>query len=100
MQPARAMIQAAIAAWTTLGASGKAAQLSQNHMHLLRSAPLCRTMDAGCQTVGSFVDIAARSAAESAAVLIDSERERHWVELNSASEVEESVDISSVGLGK
>lgn len=101
-RPARAMIREAIAAWMGLGATGKAAQLSEKHEWLLRTATGPRHNDAGTQTLDSLANINQSAAAEPPAVRNDLEddRKKHWLE-NTGNHVDAGpLDIPSVGLGK
>ncbi|KAL1969582.1 hypothetical protein VTN77DRAFT_8135 [Rasamsonia byssochlamydoides] len=100
-RPARAMIKEAIAAWTGLSATGKAAQLSEKHEWLLKTATTPRCVDVGCQTVDSLASITRNSAPPEPAVVpppMEDDRKKHWLEHHEPSAGEGSLDISSVGL--
>lgn len=90
----------AIAAWMSIGATGKAEQLSEKHEWLLKTATTSRTSDAGCQTVDSLLGIN-RSTEPEVQSHIEDERKQHWIEQqNGVTTGERSLDISGVGLGK
>ncbi|KAJ5361035.1 hypothetical protein N7541_001879 [Penicillium brevicompactum] len=98
---ARAVIQEAIAAWSSFSASGKASQLAEKHEWLLKTATSAKTVDVGCQTVDSLLEIGREVAQEEILVpqqLEESERRQHWIEQNGIATGEPSLDISSVGL--
>jgi hypothetical protein len=96
------MMKEAIAAWTGLSATGKAAQLSEKHEWLLKTATTSRSNDAGCQTMDSLAGITREAPPESVPVphSMEDERKKHWLEHNEPSAGEGSLDISSVGLGE
>jgi signal transduction histidine kinase/DNA-binding NarL/FixJ family response regulator len=99
-RPARGIIKEAIAAWTSIGATGKVSQLAEKHEWLLKTATTTRSHDIGCQTVDSFLGISRAPAPER---IVDpppteEERKEHWLESNGASTGVQSLDISSVGL--
>jgi signal transduction histidine kinase/DNA-binding NarL/FixJ family response regulator len=95
------MIKEAIAAWTGFSATGKAAQLSEKHEWLLKTATTTRSNDIGCQTVDSLAGIARNATTEPVVSQqrIEDDIKKHWLEHNNSSVVEESLDISSVGIG-
>lgn len=98
---ARAVIQEAIAAWGSFSAAGKATQLAEKHEWLLKTATSAKTVDVGCQTVDSLLEIGREVAQEEILVpqqLEQSERRQHWIEQNGIATGEPSLDISSVGL--
>lgn len=102
---ARALLQDAIAAWSSISASGKAAMVAEKHEWLLKTATSARTVDVGCQTVDSLLEITRDTLEEENAVpgaQLDEEEERRqrWIEQNGVTAGERSLDISSVGLGK
>lgn len=92
----------AIAAWTSIGATGKAEQLSEKHEWLLKTATTSRTVDVGCQTMDSLLGINRHHEPEQIAVQsqAEDERKQHWIEQNGVTAGERSLDISGVGLGK
>ncbi|EED19860.1 sensor histidine kinase/response regulator, putative [Talaromyces stipitatus ATCC 10500] len=99
-RPARAIIKEAIAAWTGLGAVGKAEHLSEKHEWLLKTATAPRHNDASTQTVDSLANINHDTAVATPAVQtnLEDDRKKHWLE-NSGSHVETGpLDIPSVGL--
>ena len=100
---ARAMMQDAIAAWSSITASGKATMLAEKHEWLLKTATSARTIDVGCQTMDSLAEIT-RDAVQEEIVLPsqieEEERRQQWIEQNGVTAGERSMDISSVGLGK
>lgn len=101
---ARALLQDAIAAWSSISASGKAAMVAEKHEWLLKTATSARTVDVGCQTVDSLLEITRDTLEEENAVPSqleeEEERRQRWIEQNGVTAGESSLDISSVGLGK
>ena len=98
---ARSVMQDAIVAWTSINASGKAAQLSEKHEWLLKTATSSRNVDAGCQTVDSL-EINHTTAQDHMVITqnLEDDRKHRWIEQNGVTTGERSLDISSVGLGK
>lgn len=98
---ARAVMQEAISAWSAISAGGKAAMVAEKHEWLLKTATSARTVDIGCQTVDSLLEIT-RDAVQEEIVIpsqIEEEDRRHrWIEQNGVTTGERSLDISSVGL--
>lgn len=96
------MIREAIAAWTGLGASGKAVQLSEKHEWLLKTATDPRHNDAGTQTVDSLVNINQNVGVETIATQtkLEDDRKKHWLEAPDHQTETGPLDIPSVGLGK
>ena len=94
---ARAVIHDAIAAWVAISAVGKAAQLGEKHEWLLKTATSSRTVDAGCQTVDSLLNVD-RAAEPQPIVSHNMEDNQLWVDHNAVTTVERPLDISSVGL--
>lgn len=94
------MIKEAIAAWTGISATGKAAQLSEKHEWLLKTATTPRSIDVGCQTVDSLVGITRNAPQDSVPPPMEDDRKKQWLEHNEPSAGEGSLDISSVGLGE
>lgn len=94
-------MQDAIAAWAAVSAGGKAAQLSEKHEWLLKTATSSRCVDVGCQTVDSLeID---RSTAQDHMVItqnMEDDRKQRWIEQNEVTTGEGSLDISGVGLGE
>lgn len=101
---ARAVMQDAIAAWSSISATGKATMVAEKHEWLLKTATSARTVDVGCQTVDSLLEITRDTLQEENVVpeQIEEEEERRqrWIEQNGVTAGERSMDISSVGLGK
>lgn len=101
---ARAVMQDAIAAWSSISAAGKATMVAEKHEWLLKTATSARTVDVGCQTVDSLLEITRDTLQEEnvAPEQIEEEEERRqrWIEQNGVTAGERSMDISSVGLGK
>lgn len=100
---ARALLQDAIAAWSSISASGKAAMVAEKHEWLLKTATSVRTVDVGCQTVDSLLEITRDTLEEENVVpqlQEEDERRQRWIEQNGVAAGESSLDISSVGLGK
>jgi predicted ATPase len=100
---ARAMMQDAIAAWSSISASGKATMLAEKHEWLLKTATSARTIDVGCQTIDSLAEITRDAVQEEIAIpshIEEEERRQQWIEQNGVTAGERSMDISSVGLGK
>lgn len=98
---ARAVMHDAIAAWTAIGAVGKAAQVSEKHEWLLKTAISSRTADAGCQTIDSLLNMDRSAEQETMAMaqnLEEADRKQRWIEQNGVATGERSLDISSVGL--
>ncbi|KAJ5174443.1 uncharacterized protein N7482_000320 [Penicillium canariense] len=98
---ARAVMQDAIAAWSSISAGGKAAMVAEKHEWLLKTATSARTVDVGCQTVDSLLEITRDSVQEEIAIpsQIEEDERRHlWIEQNGVATGERSMDISSVGL--
>ncbi|CAG8100927.1 unnamed protein product [Penicillium salamii] len=98
---ARAVIQEAIAAWSSIGAGGKSTQLAEKHEWLLKTATSAKTVDVGCQTVDSLLEIGREVAQEEILIpqqLEENERRQHWIEQNGVATGEPALDISSVGL--
>lgn len=96
-------MQDAIAAWAAISAVGKAAQLTEKHEWLLKTATSSRTADVGCQTVDSLLGINRSTGPENMDVTQnaeDDDRKHRWIEQNGVTTGERSLDISSVGLGK
>lgn len=98
---ARALVQEAIAAWSSISASGKAAILSEKHEWLLKTATSVRAVDVGCQTVDSLLEISRNTVQEEIVIpsqIEEDERRQHWIEQNGHNSDETPMDISSVGL--
>ncbi|OQE40931.1 hypothetical protein PENCOP_c005G00711 [Penicillium coprophilum] len=98
---ARAVIQDAIASWSSIGAGGKSSQLAEKHEWLLKTATSARTVDVGCQTMDSLLEISRDVVQEEILVpqkMEEDERRQQWIEQNGVSAGERSLDISSVGL--
>jgi hypothetical protein len=96
-------MQDAIAAWAAISAVGKAAQLTEKHEWLLKTATSTRSVDVGCQTVDSLLGINRSTEPEDIGVpqrLEEDDRQHRWIEQNGVTTGERSLDISSVGLGK
>lgn len=95
-------MQDAIAAWASISAVGKAAQLTEKHEWLLKTATSSRTADMGVQTVDSLLGINRSTGPEhmdGAQNVEEDERKQRWIEQNGVTTGERSLDISSVGLG-
>lgn len=100
---ARSVMQDAIAAWAAVSAVGKAAQLTEKHEWLLKTATSSRNVDVGCQTVDSLLGINRNSGQEHIGVnpnMEEDDRKQRWLEQNGVTTGERSLDISGVGLGK
>lgn len=100
---ARSVMQDAIAAWAAISAVGKAAQLTEKHEWLLKTATSSRNVDAGCQTVDSLLGINRNTGQEHMGVaqnMEEDDRKQRWIEQNGVTTGERSFDISGVGLGK
>ncbi|KAH8424071.1 putative sensor histidine kinase/response regulator [Aspergillus melleus] len=98
---ARSVMQDAIAAWAAISAVGKAAQLTEKHEWLLKTATSSRTADIGCQTVDSLLGINRSTGPENMDVsqnVEEDDRKQRWIEQNGVTTGERSLDISSVGL--
>ncbi|KAJ5674086.1 hypothetical protein N7462_009525 [Penicillium macrosclerotiorum] len=98
---ARAVMQDAIAAWSSISAGGKAAMVAEKHEWLLKTATSAKTVDVGCQTVDSLLEISRDVVEEEIGIpsQIEEEERRHrWIEQNGVTAGERSLDISSVGL--
>lgn len=98
---ARSVMLDAIAAWSAISAAGKAAQLSEKHEWLLKTAISSRSVDVGCQTVDSLE--INRSTEQDHMVMtqnMEDDRKQRWIEQNGVTTGECSFDISGVGLGK
>lgn len=95
-------MQDAIAGWSFLSAAGKAAQLSEKHEWLLKTATSAKkTVDVSCQTVDSLLEISHESVQQQIPQpLEEDERQQRWIEQNGVTTGERSMDISSVGLGE
>lgn len=96
-------MQDAINAWAAISAVGKAAQLTEKHEWLLRTATSCRAVDAGCQTVDSLLGINQDVAQEHIGTtqpMHEDDRKNRWLEQSGTTPGEHSLDISGVGLGK
>lgn len=102
---ARSVMHDAIAAWAAISAVGKAAQLTEKHEWLLKTATSSRNVDAGCQTVDSLLGINRNTGQEHmdmgvAQNMDEDDRKQRWIEQNGVTTGERSLDISGVGLGK
>ncbi|PYI15478.1 hypothetical protein BO99DRAFT_249898 [Aspergillus violaceofuscus CBS 115571] len=98
---ARSVMQDAIAAWAAVSAVGKAAQLTEKHEWLLKTATSSRNVDVGCQTVDSLLGINRNSGQEHIGVnpnMEEDDRKQRWLEQNGVTTGERSLDISGVGL--
>ncbi|KAL4782422.1 hypothetical protein BJX76DRAFT_358973 [Aspergillus varians] len=98
---ARSVMQDAITAWAAISAVGKAAQLTEKHEWLLRTATLCRSVDVGCQTVDSLLGINQDVGQEhvgATQTMPDEDRKHRWLEQSGAATGERLLDISGVGL--
>ncbi|PIG81514.1 sensor histidine kinase/response regulator [Aspergillus arachidicola] len=98
---ARSVMQDAIAAWAAISAVGKAAQLTEKHEWLLKTATSTRSVDVGCQTVDSLLGINRSSEPEDIGVsqhMEEDDRQHRWIEQNGVTTGERSLDISGVGL--
>ncbi|KAI9928928.1 hypothetical protein MW887_001321 [Aspergillus wentii] len=98
---ARCVMQDAIAAWASISAAGKASQLTEKHEWLLKTATSLRSVDVGCQTVDSLLEIN-RNSTEDHMVMTqtmeEDDRKHRWIEQNGVTTGERSLDISGVGL--
>jgi hypothetical protein len=97
------MLQEGIAAWRTIGATGKAEQLSEKHEWLLKLASTSRTNEVGCQTVDSLLQIDRAPDLEQNVVhsQLDDTGKQHWLDKNEEKNAgERALDISGMGLGK
>jgi hypothetical protein len=77
--------------------------LAEKHEWLLKTATSARTVDIGCQTVDSLLEITRDAAQEENVIpsqIEEDERRQRWIEQNGVTSGERSMDISSVGLGK
>lgn len=100
---ARSVMQDAIAAWAAISAVGKAAQLTEKHEWLLKTATSTRSVDVGCQTVDSLLGINRSTEPEDIGVsqhMEEDDRQHRWIEQNGVTTGERSLDISGVGLGE
>lgn len=98
---ARSVMQDAIGAWAAISAAGKAAQLTEKHEWLLKTATSSRNADAACQTVDSLLAIDHSTAPEHMGVgqnVDEDDRKHRWIEQNGVTTGERSLDISGVGL--
>ncbi|KAJ5591105.1 hypothetical protein N7450_005077 [Penicillium hetheringtonii] len=98
---ARSVMQEAIAAWSSISAGGKAAMLAEKHEWLLKTATSARTVDVGCQTIDSLIEITRDVVQEEITIptqIEEAERRQNWIEQNGVEADERSMDISSVGL--
>jgi signal transduction histidine kinase/DNA-binding NarL/FixJ family response regulator len=98
---ARAIMQDAIAAWSSISATGKATVLAEKHEWLLKTATSGRTIDVGCQTIDSLAEITRDAVQEENIMpsqIEEEERRQQWIEQNGLTAGERSMDISSVGL--
>ncbi|KAL4931190.1 putative sensor histidine kinase/response regulator [Aspergillus undulatus] len=98
---ARSVMQDAITAWAAISAVGKAAQLTEKHEWLLRTATSCRSVDVGCQTMDSLLGINQEVGQEhvgTTQTLQEEDRKHRWIEQSGATTGERSLDISGVGL--
>ncbi|PYI10270.1 sensor histidine kinase/response regulator [Aspergillus sclerotiicarbonarius CBS 121057] len=100
---ARSVMQDAIAAWAAISAVGKAAQLTEKHEWLLKTATSSRNVDAGCQTVDSLLGINRNTGQEHMDMGVtqnmdEDDRKQRWIEQNGVTTGERSLDISGVGL--
>ncbi|KAJ5239714.1 CheY-like superfamily [Penicillium chermesinum] len=98
---ARAVIQDAIAAWGAISADGKAAMLAEKHEWLLKTATSARTIDVGCQTMDTLLEITRDTVQEEIVIPSQAEEEarrQRWIEQNGPRTDSSSMDISSVGL--
>lgn len=100
---ARALIQDSIVAWGAISADGKAAMVAEKHEWLLKTATSARTVDVGCQTMDSLLEISRDAVQEEILIpsqIEEEERRQRWIEQNSPRTDSKSLDISSVGLGE
>ena len=98
---ARSVMLDAIAAWSAISAAGKAAQLSEKHEWLLKTATSSRSVDVGCQTVDSLeINRATEQDHMVMTQNMEDDRKQRWIEQNGVTTGECSLDISGVGLGK
>ncbi|KAJ5576840.1 hypothetical protein N7535_003766, partial [Penicillium sp. DV-2018c] len=98
---ARAVIHEAISAWSAISAGGKSTQLAEKHEWLLKTATSAKTVDVGCQTIDSLLEISREVVQEEILIpqqIEEVERRQQWIEQNGVSPGEHSLDISSVGL--
>ncbi|KAJ5793666.1 hypothetical protein N7457_000265 [Penicillium paradoxum] len=98
---ARAVIQEALGAWCAIGAGGKSTQLAEKHEWLLKTATSAKTVDVGCQTIDSLLEISREVVQEEILIpqqMEEDERRQQWIEQNGVTAGERSMDISSVGL--
>lgn len=98
---ARSVMQDAIAAWAAISAAGKAAQLSEKHEWLLKTATSSRSIDVGCQTVDSL-EIEHTAVGQDHMVMtrnMEDDRKHRWIEQNEVTTGERSLDsISAFGI--
>ncbi|KAL4810039.1 hypothetical protein BDV18DRAFT_52126 [Aspergillus unguis] len=98
---ARSVMQDAITAWAAISAVGKAAQLTEKHEWLLRTATLCRSVDVGCQTIDSLLGMPQDVGQEHVKVtqtMQEEDRKHRWLEQSGVTAAEGSLEISGVGL--
>lgn len=104
---ARSLIQEATTAWASISAVGKVAQLTAKHEWLLKAAATSRTVDTGCQTVDSVLEVSRdhdqdlHQHHQHVPPRTNVEKDkRKWIQQNESVSGSHSFDISSVGLGK
>lgn len=99
-RPARAMIKESIAAWMSLGAVGKATQLSEKHEWLLRTATVPRNNDVGTQTVDSLANIGQTPVVDPPVLRehLEEGKKSNWLESTGAQVDSGPLDIPSAGL--
>lgn len=99
---ARSIMQDGIAAWRSIGATGKAEQLCEKHEWLLKIASTSRTSDVGCQTVDSLLEVNRDQDIEENVVRskLNDTGNQHWQHSNEDNSGDRVLDIPGTGLGK
>lgn len=96
------MMQDSIAAWRSIGATGKAEHLCEKHEWLLKIASTSRTNDVSCQTVDSLLEVNRDQDIEENVVhsQLKETGTQHWQDQTADSSGDRTLDIPGMGLGK
>lgn len=95
-------MQDAIAAWRSIGATGKAEHLCEKHEWLLKIASTSRTNDVSCQTVDSLLGRNRDQEIKENVVhpQLEEVRNHHWQHQAEDVPGDRTLDIAGMGLGK
>ena len=105
---ARSLIQEASSVWASINAIGKVMQLAEKHEWLLKAATTSRTVDTGCQTMDTVLEVSRDPEPDiihhhpllGHPNVEEDPAKGAWIQQNGVMPGSGPFDISSVGLGK